>query len=143
MTTEPEPTLTVTDIPNAAVDEVIGKGLAVYNSDMAGYRDSRHLSVLVSRGGEVVGGLSGRTSLGLFYIDLFYLPAELRGAGLGGRVIEAGEAEARRRGCTAAALYTISFQAPGFYKRHGYEAFGEIPCAPPGTSRIFMKKNLL
>jgi GNAT superfamily N-acetyltransferase len=143
MTTELEPTLTVTDTPDAAASAVINVGLAVYNSEMAGYRDSRHLSVIVSCGQEVVGGLTGRTSLGLFFIDLFFLPAELRGAGLGGRVLAAGEAEARRRGCTAAALYTISFQAPDLYIRHGYEAFGEIPCAPPGTSRIFLKKDLL
>ena len=38
----------------------------------------------------------------------------------------------------AAMLYTISFQAPGFYERHGWREFGRIPCDPPGTSRIFM-----
>jgi hypothetical protein len=36
----------------------------------------------------------------------------------------------------------ISFQAPGFYERHGWKRFGEIPCHPPGTSRIFMTKAL-
>ena len=37
-------------------------------------------------------------------------------------------------------LYTISFQAPVFYERHGYRAFGKIDCDPPGTSRIFMTR---
>ena len=57
-------------------------------------------------------------------------------------MLAAAEAEGTRRGCTAAVLYTISFQAPGFYERHGYRVFGTIDCAPPGTSRIFMSKNL-
>ena len=35
-----------------------------------------------------------------------------------------------------------SFQAPGFYERHGWRTFGDIPCDPPGTSRVFMTKNL-
>jgi hypothetical protein len=37
-------------------------------------------------------------------------------------------------------IYTISFQAPGFYKRLGWRVFGEIPCDPPGTSRVFLIK---
>ena len=35
-----------------------------------------------------------------------------------------------------------AFQAPAFYKRHGWRVFSEIPCDPPGTSRIFMTKQL-
>ena len=52
------------------------------------------------------------------------------------------EEEARRRGCRAVVLYTISFQAPGFYEKRGYREFGRIACGPPGTSRIFMVKDL-
>jgi GNAT superfamily N-acetyltransferase len=86
---------------------------------MAGYIDSRSLSIQVvdTASGRIVGGLLGRTSLGLFFIDL---PKELRGHGLGTEVIEAAEAEAKRRGCATAVLYTITFQAPGFYERQGY-----------------------
>jgi GNAT superfamily N-acetyltransferase len=91
---------------------------------------------------EVLGGITGRTSLGLLFIDLIFLPDELRGGGLGSRILELAEAEGRRRGCRAALLYTISFQAPRFYERHGWRVFGEIACDPPGTSRIFMTKAL-
>jgi hypothetical protein len=57
-------------------------------------------------------------------------------------VIELAEEEARRRGCTTAVLITLSFQAPGFYAKHGYQAFGQIEARPGGPSRIFMKKDL-
>jgi hypothetical protein len=40
-------------------------------------------------------------------------------------------------------LYTISFQAPGFYLKHGWRVVGEVPCDPPGTSRVFMTKDPL
>jgi len=56
--------------------------------------------------------------------------------------LKAAEDEGRRRGCRAAVLYTISFQAPEFYARHGWRVFGEIPCEPPGTRRVFMTKTL-
>ena len=85
------------------------------------------------------GGIIGRTSLGLMFIDLVYLPETLRGHDIGARMMGLAEEEARRRGWPGV-LYTISFQAPGFYKRLGWRVFGEIPCDPPGTSRIFLTK---
>ena len=51
------------------------------------------------------------------------------------------EVEAVRRGCRAATLVTVNFQAPDFYARHGWEEFGRIASAP-GVERIFMRKTL-
>ena len=86
--------------------------------------------------------MTGRTSLGVLFLDVFYLAEAHRAAGLGRRILHMAEEEGRRRGCRTAILYTISFQAPGFYARHGWRVFGEIPCDPPGTSRVFMTKDL-
>ncbi|WP_279583319.1 GNAT family N-acetyltransferase [Fodinicola feengrottensis] len=109
-----------------------------------GIDDRRPLAVLARdpESKRVVGGLSGRTSLGLLFVDLFYLPAGLRGAGLGSEILRQAEEEARRRGCRAGVLYTISFQAPAFYVARGWRVFGEVPCDPPGTSRVFLTKEL-
>jgi len=134
----------LTDAPAAAAERAIGEGLARFNQAQSGVGDSRPLAVVVREPGtrEVVGGLLGRTSLGLLFVDLFYLPDTLRGHGLGGRILRQAEEEGRRRGCRAAVLYTISFQAPEFYERHGYRRFGEIACDPPGPSRVFLTKEL-
>ena len=139
-----EPLVELTDAPSPEADEVIEGGLGRFNEQQAGIADYRRLAVIARdrATGEVLGGLTGRTSLGLLFIDLFFLPESLRGGGLGSRMLLLAEEEARRRGCCAAVLYTISFQAPGFYERHGYRVFGEIPCHPPGTSRLFMTKTL-
>jgi GNAT superfamily N-acetyltransferase len=137
--------LTVTDAPSARAQEVIEKGLDGYNADQAGYWDWRPLAVLASdpETSEVLGGFLGRTSLGLLFIDLVHLPDAVRGGGLGSRMLAMAEAEARERGCRRGVLYTISFQAPGFYERHGWREFGRIPCDPPGTARVFMTKELV
>ena len=137
--------LTVTDAPSERAQEVIEKGLNGYNADQAGYWDSRPLAVLASdpKTAEVLGGFLGRTSLGLLFIDLVFLPDAVRGSGLGSRMLAMVEAEARERGCRRGVLYTISFQAPGFYERHGWREFGRIPCDPPGTARVFMTKELV
>ena len=138
------PVLTVTDAPDATATAVISDGLDRFNVQQAGYSDSRPLAVLVSDGDThaVIGGALGRTSLGLCFIDLVFLPDEVRGGGVGRAMMHRAEDEARRRGCRSVVLYTISFQAPGFYAKLGYRAFGTIPCDPPGTSRVFMVKEL-
>jgi len=134
----------VTDKPNPGGQRVIRTGLSQYNLEMAGYADARGLSVFVSdsESKRIIGGLLGRTSLGLFFIDLFFLPKALRGNGIGTQVIECAEAEARKRGCSTAVLYTITFQAPAFYERQGYQVLGRIECRPPGYTRLCMTKTL-
>jgi GNAT superfamily N-acetyltransferase len=142
MTAGPIPTLAGDRDPRA--EAVITGGLAEFNKAVFGRVDSQTLDILVRDAdtGEIAGGLLGHSSLGLLFIDLFYLPEHLRGAGIGSRIIALAEDEARRRGCTAAFVYTVTFQAPGFYERHGYRGFGEIACPPAGATRIFFSKAL-
>jgi GNAT superfamily N-acetyltransferase len=139
-----EATLTLAHSRDQRAEAVVAGGLAAFNAERFRPGDTATLDILVSDegSGEPVGGLLGHTSLGLFFLELFYLPEELRGAGLGSRIIALAENEARRRGCTAAFVYTVSFQAPGFYERHGYRRFGEIACPPDGATRIFLSKAL-
>jgi GNAT superfamily N-acetyltransferase len=126
------------------VEAIVGDGLDAFNEEVTGRHDRRPIAVIVRdpATGAAVGGATGRSSLGLLFLDLFYLPEELRGYGIGSEVLRMFEDEGRRRGCRSAVLYTISFQAPGFYERNGWRAFGEIACDPPGTSRVFMTKAL-
>jgi GNAT superfamily N-acetyltransferase len=134
----------VTQTPSAEVVSQISNDLDLFNIAMTDIADRTPLGVLAvdTATGKVKGGISGRTSLGMLFIDIFFLPAELRGDGLGTRLLAAAEDEGRRRGCKSAVLYTLSFQAPGFYTRHGWTIFGEVPCDPPGTRRIFLSKDL-
>ena len=136
--------VTVTDKTNPGGQRVIRTGLSQYNREMARYADTRGLSVVVSDAEtkKIIRGLLGRTSLGLFFIDLFFLPKALRGNGIGTQVIECAEAEARNRGCSMAVLYTITFQAPASYERQRYRVLGRIECHPPGHTRFCMIKAL-
>lgn len=135
--------ITLTDAPDAGYATILEAGLAEYNETQTHRRDWRALAVTVRdpATGELAGGLLGRTSLGMFFLDLFYLPEHLRGAGTGSDLIRRAEAEAIRRGCTAATLVTVNFQAPDFYARHSWEEFGRIQTAPD-VIRIFMRKTV-
>ena len=135
--------ITLTDTPAPSLTTVLEQGLAEYNEQQTHRRDWQALAVSVNdpETDVPVGGLVGRTSLGLFFLDLFYLPERMRHTGIGSAMLRMAEQEALRRGCRAATLVTVNFQAPDFYARHGWEVFGRIPSAP-GVERIFMRKTL-
>ena len=140
----PDFDIVLTDAPTDADEAVIEGGLADFNAEQAGYRDWRPIVALARdpATGQTIGGILGRTTLGLLFVDLVYLPSALRGQDIGSRMMGMIEQEAARRGCRSGALITITFQAPGFYERLGWREFGRVPCDPPGTFRVFMTKTL-
>jgi GNAT superfamily N-acetyltransferase len=136
--------IVVSDVIEPEVEHLLSAGLSAFNQQMSGINDRQALAVTVRDPvtHQVLGGVTGRTSLGMLFLDLFYLPESLRGSGLGSRLLSAYEDEGRRRGCRSAVLYTLSFQAPEFYEKRGWQRFGEVACDPEGTSRVFMSKLL-
>lgn len=143
VTTDSALDVVLTDQPTDAAAAAISDALDEFNLAAAGVQDRRPLAVLVKdASGRTVGGLTGRTSLGLWFVDLLYLPDSLRGSGLGSTILQQAEDEARRRGCVNGFVYTINFQAPDFYKGHGWTEFGRIPTNPHGITRIFLTKSL-
>src|SRR5215470_5558817 len=92
--------------------------------------------------GDLWAGLYGWTWGGCGYVELFWVRDDQRGNGLGTRLLAAAEAEIRRRGCDRVALSTHSFQAPGFYARHGYTECGRTPGYPHGYDDIHLVKQL-
>ena len=135
--------LTLTDNPDPRLNDVLETGLADYNEEKTGVRDGLPLAVEVRdpNTGAPIGGVLGRTTLGLFFLDLFYLPEHLRRSGIGTQALRMAEQEAIRRGCRSAALVTINIQAPEFYARHGWEEFGRV-ASMKGVERVFMHKTL-
>ena len=138
------PQIEISDQPNPDAERVLGNGLAAFNEAVTGYNDRQPLTVLIRdpHTQQILGGITGKTTLGMAFLDLVHLPDWLRGTGLGSQLLQAFEDEARRRGCANAVLYTLNFQAPGFYEKHGWVRFGEVPCEPAGSSRVFLSKRL-
>lgn len=134
--------LEVTDAPATADVEALLAALVAFNEPYLGQRDTRPLAVIVRAEGRLISGLSGTTVRGFLAIDLFWVAEDQRGRKLGSRVLQAAEAEARRRGCHSAYLDTFDFQARRFYERHGYHVIGELTGFPDGHCRLYMMKRL-
>jgi len=131
------------DYPEMDAVAAIQRGLHAFNQEMGGPYDREPVTVLArDPSGTVRGGLLGLTYWNWLFIDWLWLARDARGRGLGSRLLERAEEIARRRGCTDAYTDTFSFQAPGFWTRHGYGEFGRLDGMPPGHARIWFRKSL-
>jgi GNAT superfamily N-acetyltransferase len=141
----PTPALTLSNSPEPEVAQIIRVRLDGFNDAIVGFGDRLPLHVIVraSEDGEIVGGISGGTSLGLLTINLVYLPEIFRGTGLGTCMMAMAEQEARRRGCRAGVVYTMSFQAPGFYQRMGWRVLARYRVIRRGPAAYSSRRTFV
>jgi GNAT superfamily N-acetyltransferase len=123
--------------------KTVGGGLQQFNIQQTGDSEFKHFCFLVyGPNQEIAGGLIGETYWTWLYINILWLKDDLRGHGYGHRLLNMAEEEGRQRGAKNVYLDTFSFQAPDFYKQHGYHVFGELHDFPPGHQRYFLTKQL-
>lgn len=88
-------------------------------------------------------GLTGETFGNWLCIQFLFVSEQLRGQGIGSKLLKNAEAEARKRGCKYAFVDTFSFQAPEFYKSHGYQEVFTLEKYPYTGKRHYYTKELL
>lgn len=131
--------------PAAADVEVVREGLLAFNvAHIAREPQSASLNLFLRNpSDQVIGGLLGGWRWGWLYVDKLWVQEEYRKRGCGSRLLRAAEDEAIAGGCTDAVLDTFSFQARGFYERHGYEVYATLEDFPPGYRQFFFHKKLV
>jgi GNAT superfamily N-acetyltransferase len=86
-------------------------------------------------------GLIGEVAFGWLLIQTFFVEPALRGRGVGSALLAEAEARARAMGAIGAHLNTSTFQAPGFYAKHGYAELGRLQDRPAGHARLWVAKR--
>lgn len=123
--------------------QVVSEGLRAFNRTFLGETGHEPIAVeVIGPDGDIVGGASGSLHLGWLFVDVLWLPEDLRGYGVGTRILGALEAEAIRRGAHRALLSTMTFQAENFYVKQGYLECGRLENFAAGHDRLFMTKTL-
>ena len=109
-----------------------------------GTEPARELTVQIrDEQGNRVGGISGWTWGVAAGIGMVWVHPDHRGAGVGSRLLADFEAEAKKRGCTHVFVTSFTFQAPGFYERHGYrEIFRWDGVPTAGEADVHLRKDL-
>jgi len=135
------------EYPVIAVDEpdweTIGGGIHNFNIQQAGENHHQRLCyVIQGPEEEVLGGVIAEVYWNWLYIDLMFVKEDYRGQGYGRRLLNTIENKARELGARNVFLDTFSFQAPEFYKKYGYQVFGELEGFPDGHQRYYLTKTL-
>ena len=132
--------------PGAAAADIaaVGDRIDAWNMAVTGVRDYRQVAIFLRRdaGGQDPRRRHGWRRGGWLHVVSLWVDEDLRGRVLGRDLLLAAEAEARAAGARGAFLETHSFQAPGLYRRLGYEVIAEIEDYPPGESQLVMRKSL-
>ena len=125
-----------------SIPAAVRQGIGGADPSEVGARDWLPL-VLALRGpgSVVIGGLYGATMWGWLMVDGLWVAEELRGQGLGRRLLLAAESAAIERGCRGAWLGTFDFQAREFYERQGYTVFAELADFPAGHAHYHLRKS--
>jgi GNAT superfamily N-acetyltransferase len=137
--------LTITFEPEAKSQEldVVSAGLNVFNDQVLGSQRYEPMRLLVrNASGQVVGGLLGELYYNWLYIAILWLHEDIRGQGIGRRLMATAEEYAASRGRTHVHVDTLDFQAPLFYQRLGYAVWGELGPYGDGHTRYYLKKTL-
>ena len=115
-----------------------------FNSAATGITGGEWLAIFVrDEASRIVAGICGNTWGGCLEIRLFWVEESRRKHGLGTKLLVAAEEEARRRGCGQVVLMTFTFQAPGFYAKHGFEIIAAVDDHPRGHKNLLMRKRLV
>ena len=135
------PAIEVCDEPPRAAALAVDEGLDAHNQAAAPLGDVRPLAAFAHLpDGTLVGGAVGRTWGSCCELLQLWVHADHRGRGTATRLVRAFEAHAAGRGCHIYYLTTLSFQAPDFYRRLGYQVLAQIDGYPERIVKYLMHK---
>lgn len=120
-------------------------GIEAYTKEKMPDLDMRYeeVSFVYKEANKVLGRIVGHVHWDHLSVELFYIEANTRGKGIGTKLLEEVEKTALEKHCKYAFLETMSFNAPVFYQKNGYNILAQIENSPAeGETRYFMKKVL-
>ena len=129
--------------PSEKETEQIRKSLFKFNAGKVGDDGHTPLNIVeYDSDGNLIGGILGGTYWGWMYVDILWVREDHRKKGIGSKLLSAAEKEAKSRGCHHVHLDTMSWQAPEFYKKHGYTVIGILPDIPSRNQKYLLMKEL-
>lgn len=98
--------------------------------------------VVAYDGARLLGSIVGKIFFNWLHVDLIWVAEDARSKGIGRRLMKLAEDDARRMKLSGIEVWTQSWQAPGFYRKLGYEEFAVIDDFTPGRKRHAFRRHL-
>ncbi len=137
------PRIDVVEHPDTTLREPILNGLIEFNARVLGPNTPEPLAIVLrdTDGETVIGGMWAIFIYDWLFVELLFVPENLRGSGVGRSLMAKAEEAASKRGCKGVRLDTYDFQAPGFYEKLGYKPYGKLDHLPKGHEQTFYFKK--
>lgn len=122
----------------------LGRRLRHFNYGFVGeYPEQQYIRLNAKdENDRLLGGVRGSVFLYWLTIDVLFVEEDIRGSGLGSRLLAEAERRAVELGAKSVKLETFEWQAPSFYLRHGYEEYSRIDNYASGFYLACMRKSL-
>ena len=129
-------------LEDAPPDElaVISEGVFQHGRSLAVGGNARQLACLVSDGGTIIAGASGRTEFSRLFVSHLWVAPAFRGQGLGTQVLARAEGAARERSCSDALIETLNDRVALLYQRLGYAPISVINYVGPFRRHTLVKQ---
>lgn len=123
--------------------QIIGDLIRSYNRSKREVAESEPLNLYVEDdSGELMAGLVAETFGNWLEIEYLFVKEELRGQGIGSKLLQQAESEAKQRNCRYVFVNTYQFQAPAFYQKRGYKDVFTLKDYPYTGQRHYYQKDL-
>ena len=114
-----------------------------YNSSNRESSKSELLNIYMEdEQGNILAGMVAEIFGNWLEIEYLYVREDLRGKGIGSKILDKAEKESKSRGCKYSFVNTFNFQAPNFYKKHGYKEIFALKEYPYTGERYYYTKEL-
>ena len=123
--------------------QVIGDLIRSYNRSKREAAESEPLNLYVEDDrDELMAGLVAETFGNWLEIEYLFVKEDLRGQGIGSKLLQQAESEAKKRNCRYVFVNTYQFQAPAFYQKRGYKEVFTLKDYPYTGQRHYYQKDL-
>jgi GNAT superfamily N-acetyltransferase len=126
-----------------ATKKWVAAGLEGFNRQHTTSSPPKSFAVTLRENEAARGGLVAEGIGEWMVFVLLWVEDGLRRHGFGTSLLHAAEAEAKKRGAVGVLVDTYSFQAPAFYRKNGYSAYGQVDDFPEAGMTWFRFKKVL
>ncbi len=130
---------------SAAARDAVSRGFARHSEELKAPVYSKRLVnwTITERRHAVIAVLTADLLWDWLYIDELWVSEELRGKGVGRKLMKLAEEFAATEQLEGIWLWTQSWQAEGFYRKLGYVEFSRFEDFPRGHSRMGYRKTIV